>query len=373
MGISDRLIDLAERGWVPDFLLRLGIRRLCRKRLQDVDLGDCEQNQLQLERLIEQFSIGPIAPLPEKANEQHYEVPAGFYDLVLGKRKKYSCCLYANGSENLDQAEEASLAETCRRAEISDGQNILELGCGWGSLTLWIAEKYPNTKITAVSNSRSQREFILGQAESRGLDGNLTVITCDMNDFDTKETFDRVVSIEMFEHMRNYRRLLKNIARWLAPKGKLFVHIFCHRQFTYEFQDLGANDWMSRYFFSGGVMPSDGLFLRFADHMQMTRQWRWGGMNYSRTSEHWLANLDRQKSKIMPILVQTYGPTEAVRWFNRWRMFFLAVSELFATDSGQQWWVSHYLFERHTALKIVSELSQTKLEPGRLICTFKVC
>ena len=345
MSLTSNLIHWTELGLVPDFLVRIGIRRLCRQRLKNIDTGDCESNQRKLEAMIDMFSKGPIAPIPEAANEQHYEVPAAFFKRVLGPRRKYSCCLYSTGNETLAEAEDLSLAKTCERAELENSQNILELGCGWGSLTLWMAQKYPDAHITAVSNSHSQREFILDEAERLGVDHNLTVITCDMNDFAIDQTFDRVISVEMFEHMRNYQNLLKNVSSWLNEQGKLFVHIFAHREFTYEFQDENDSDWMSRYFFSGGIMPGDNLLSRFTDHLKIQKQWRWSGTNYHRTSEQWLNNMDRNQAEVISIFETTYGQ-DAKQWFHRWRLFFLAVSELFNTDSGQQWWVSHYLFEK---------------------------
>ncbi len=347
MSLTEKLIDWTERGLVPDVLVRTGIRRLLRKRLNDVDQGDCESNQSQLENLILEFNLGPIAPLSEKANEQHYEVPAEFFTKVLGPRKKYSSCYYPEGVENLSMAEDAALTVTCQRAELKSGQNILELGCGWGSLSLWMATQYPESTITAVSNSNSQREYIMARAAELDL-SNLTVVTCDMNEFDTDVEFDRVVSVEMFEHMRNYRRLMKNIARWLKPDGKLFVHIFCHKHLTYKFEDQSSGDWMSRYFFSGGIMPGDDLLWRFQEDVAMEKQWRWNGRHYQRTCEDWLRNMDLNRAEIMPVLERTYGKPDSIRWFNRWRMFFLACSELFGMDRGEQWWVSHYLFQNNS-------------------------
>ena len=241
------------------------------------------------------------------------------------------------------------MEETCRRAEVENGMNILELGCGWGSLTLWMAEKFPDAKITAVSNSSSQREYILERAQELGISSsNLRIITCDMNDFATDETFDRVISVEMFEHMRNYRALLKKISAWLVPQGKLFVHIFCHRQFTYEFQDEKKSDWMSRYFFTGGIMPSDALLSRFQDDLTLAKRWRWNGIHYQKTCEAWLKNLDKNRERATQVLAGVYGNEEATRWFNRWRMFYLACSELFGFNSGNEWWVGHYLFENQS-------------------------
>ena len=353
MNATQRLIDLAEQGFIPDFLLRLGIRKLLRKRLASVSIGNCESQQDELSKMILQFSNGPIAPLPDMANEQHYEVGADVFRYMLGNRFKYSCCHFDSPTSSLNQAEESALQITCDRAEICDGMSILELGCGWGSLTLWLCENFPNAKITAVSNSASQREYILQLAKSKGIDSNLTVVTCDMNDFDTVATFDRVFSVEMFEHMRNYQILLRRIDSWLAPGGKLFVHIFCHRNFTYEFTVRGSEDWMSKYFFSGGVMPSDDLLLRFQEDLSLQQQWRWSGLHYQKTADAWIANMDANKQELLLVLSSQYGSNEAFRWFNRWRIFYLACSELFGFDKGEQWWVSHYLFAK-------SETSQTK-------------
>ena len=229
--------------------------------------------------------------------------------------------------------------------DLLDGQAILELGCGWGSLSLFMAARFPDSKITAVSNSASQREFILSLAKSRNL-SNLEVITCDMNDFTTDQQFDRVVSVEMFEHMKNYRELLRRISGWLKDDGKLFVHIFCHRELTYEFQDEGEADWMARYFFSGGVMPGESFFRLFDEDLEIAQQWKWNGQNYQRTCEAWLRNMDVRKDEIMPVLEAAYGATDAARWFHRWRMFHLACSELFGYGDGNEWYVSHYLFEK---------------------------
>lgn len=349
MNSTAKFIDWAERGLIPDFLIRMGIRRLCRDRLKRVDQGSPELNRKRLSELVEQFSSGPIAPLPEKANEQHYEVPAKFFELVLGKRKKYSCCYFPTPQSSLDEAEELALKVSCTRAEVKNGHSILELGCGWGSLTLWICEHYPDSKITAVSNSNSQRMHILDCARRQGIDQNLTVITCDMNDFDIEEKFDRVVSIEMFEHMRNYDLLLANVSKWLNDQGKLFVHIFCNREFTYEFQDQGKKDWMSRYFFSGGIMLGEDLFSRFNKDMVVVDRWKWNGTHYFHTSENWLQNLDSNRSEVLNVFENTYGARDAKLWLQRWRMFFLAVSELFNAEEGQQWLVSHYLFAKSQA------------------------
>ncbi len=337
-------IDWVERGWVPDFLTRAAIRRLCRQRLLDCGGRDCEVDRDAMEAFLASMRLGPVAPVPERANEQHYEVPPDFFGAVLGPHRKYSCCLW-NDALTLADAESASLAETCRRAELVDGQDILELGCGWGSLSLWMAERYPSSRVTAVSNSRPQREYIEGQARVRGL-ANLRVLTEDMNRFVAPGEYDRVVSVEMFEHMRNYSHLLKRIHGWLRPGGKLFVHIFCHRVFAYPFETDGEDNWMGKWFFTGGIMPSDDLFARFQDDLRLERQWRWNGVHYQRTAEAWLDNLDRRRDDVLPVLRATYGESEAVRWFYRWRMFFLAVSELFGYRGGEEWFVGHYRFTR---------------------------
>ena len=330
---------------MPDALLRFGIRVLLKKRLQKEDRGSDAANDQHAAKLAEQFSRGPIAEQTDKANEQHYEVPANLYKLMLGPHRKYSSCFWPDDGNDLAAAEQAALETTCQRAELADGQEILELGCGWGSLSLFMADRYPNSKIVAVSNSSSQREFITDRATQRGL-SNLEVITCDMNDYATERKFDRVVSVEMFEHMKNYRQLLGNISRWLRDDGKLMVHIFCHRKLTYEFQDQGASDWMSRWFFSGGVMPGESFLRRFDDDLTVAQQWKWDGTHYQRTCEAWLQNMDDRKNEIIPVLEATYGAADANRWFHRWRMFHLACSELFGFDNGDEWYVSHYLFEK---------------------------
>ena len=341
----ERIIDYAERGLIPESLIRMGIRRLLRKRLQRVDQGDREANLAQTDLLVQQFSAGPIAVLPEKANEQHYEVPQDLFELTLGPRLKYSSCFFPTPSTSLQEAEVSALSQTCQRAEIADGMSVLELGCGWGSLSLWMAQQYPNSKLTVVSNSSSQGRFIEAEARECGLE-NLNVITCDINDFDTDLKFDRVVSVEMFEHVRNHAMLMQRISGWLKPKGKLFVHVFCHKELTYPFEDGGKDDWMSRYFFSGGIMPGKEMLLRFQDDLQAQEQWTWNGTHYQRTCEAWLENMKANRDQIMPVLQLTYGSSEADRWFNRWKMFYLACSELFGYKQGEEWLVGHYLFRK---------------------------
>jgi cyclopropane-fatty-acyl-phospholipid synthase len=334
-------------GLLPDAAIRAGIRRLLQKRLVDIQAEDISACADTLNRFVAEMNVAEVAPVPEMANEQHYELPAEFFCSVLGQHRKYSACYWKKGNDDLDQAEADALEITSQRAGIEDGMDILELGCGWGSLSLWMAEKYPNAKITSVSNSSGQRRYIMRQAESRKLH-NLQVITCDMNDFAAKGRYDRVVSLEMFEHMRNYRELFRRINNSLKPGGYFFMHIFCHRHCAYAFEDNGPDDWMSRYFFSGGIMPSADLPLRFQDDMRFRRRWVWDGRHYEKTSNAWLKNMDSRKADIMPVMAQTYGEADAAKWFMRWRMFFMACAGLFAYANGQEWFVGHYLFEKGT-------------------------
>lgn len=333
-------IEAVERGWIPDVWTRAAIRRLCRERLHT------DPDAQQRTEFLESLRSGPIAPLPEKANEQHYELPPEFFGFVLGPRRKYSCCYFADRDTTLAEAEEAALAVTCERAQLADGQTVLELGCGWGSLTLWMAEQYPNSKITAVSNSAPQRRHIEAEAAARGLK-NVSVLTADMNDF-VAETgrFDRVVSVEMFEHMRNYEQLLSRIAGWLRPDGKLFVHLFCHRERCYPFEAEGAGNWMGRHFFSGGIMPSADLLQQFRRDLTVVRQQVWNGEHYRRTAEAWLQRIDAHRDDVLRLFRRDLPEGESRRRFHRWRVFFLAVAELFGYDGGDQWFVSHYLLER---------------------------
>lgn len=334
-------IDLTERGLVPDPLIRYGIRRLLRQRLQQLAADGIAAK----ERLFEAMRQGPIAVHTDEANEQHYEVPPPFFELVLGRHLKYSACYYEDGAQSLDEAEAAMLKLSCQRAGLQDGMEILELGCGWGSLTLWMAQNYPGCRITAVSNSALQRRFIEARCQALGID-NVAVLTADMNAFEAPGTYDRVMSIEMFEHMRNYEDLLARVSGWLRPEGRAFVHVFCHREQPYIFGDEGAGNWMGRYFFTGGLMPSEDLFGRFGRHLAVEAQWAVNGANYARTAEDWLANLDRRRQQILPILEECYGTAQAPLWLRRWRLFFLACAELFGYAGGEEWKVCHYLLRR---------------------------
>jgi cyclopropane-fatty-acyl-phospholipid synthase len=349
MSITALGIQAIEQGLVPDAVTRMAIRRLCRERIRQSQHDSGDSTDSSRAAFLASLRSGPIAVAPEMANQQHYELPPEFFAGVLGPRRKYSCCFFPSDTTTLPDAEDAALDVTCERADIADGQQILELGCGWGSLALWMAERYPNSRITAVSNSDSQRQYIDAEAMSRGL-SNLRVITCDMNRFSSgEEKFDRVVSIEMFEHMRNYECLLQRIASWLRPGGKLFIHIFCHRSLSYPFETVGASNWMGRHFFTGGVMPSADLLSQFNRALTVSQQYTWSGRHYQRTAQAWLANLDVNRDNVQRILATVYGSTDARRWLNRWRMFFLAVSELFGYADGDEWFVSHYVMEHRAA------------------------
>jgi len=336
---------LLERRLVPDKVIRFGIRRLLRSRLREEQRENCELQQAHLTATIEQLKQSPIAVHTADANEQHYEVPTEFFRLVLGPHLKYSSGYWSGANDSLEQSEERMLNLTCERAELRDGQDILELGCGWGSLTLFMAQRYPGSRITAVSNSSGQKRFLDGEAARRGL-RNITVVTADMNTFTTRKRFDRVVSVEMFEHMRNYERLLAKISSFLKDKGKLFVHIFSHRAYTYTFEAKDATDWMSRYFFTGGVMPGDNLLFYFNRHLAVERHWRVSGTHYQKTSEAWLGNMDARKEEILPVLERTYGADQRDKWWMYWRVFFMACAELWGYNNGEEWMVSHYLFSK---------------------------
>ena len=345
---------LLERDLVPDFLIRRRIRSLLAARLEEEDQRDPELQQRRLGDFLAELKASPVAIETRAANEQHYEVPTAFYQRVLGRHLKYSCGYFAQGDRrvwsahaNLDAAEARMLALTCERARLADGERILELGCGWGSLSLWMAANYPAARITAVSNSRSQKEHIVAAARERRL-ANLEVITRDINElaFPPGTRFDRVVSVEMFEHMRNYETLLARIASWMAPAATLFVHIFTHRAFAYPFEVRDDTDWMARHFFTGGIMPSDDLLLYFQRDLSIAAHWRVPGWHYQLTSEAWLQNMDRHRGELMPVLASTYGERSALRWWVYWRVFFMACAELFGHDGGREWLVSHNLFEK---------------------------
>lgn len=341
-------IRLAESGWLPDALIRYGIRRLCAQRLRDECAGDAVAAFERRRRRIEDLRASPLALHADAANEQHYELPPRFFELCLGPRLKYSSCCFERGDETLAQAEDAMLALYGVRAELADGQAILELGCGWGSLTLWMAQRFPGARITAVSNSRAQRAFIEAHCRAGGI-ANVEVLTCDVNRLELAPAqYDRVVSIEMFEHLRNYERLFANIAAWLRPGGKLFAHIFCHRELLYPFETQGDDDWMGRHFFTGGLMPSADTLLWFQRDLRIEQQWRLSGMHYARTANRWLANHDAHAAEILAVLRDVYADAAPV-WSRRWRMFWMACAELFGYRGGNEWLVAHYRFAKPAA------------------------
>mgnify|MGYP006265918979 CR=1 FL=1 len=333
-------IALAERGLVPDPLSRLGIRRLLAKTLRDEMAWQADG----LNALIDELRASPIAINTADANSQHYELPTEYFRTVLGPRLKYSACYWPTGVNTLDGAELASLELVAERADIRDGMRVLELGCGWGAFSLWLAERYPGCQVQAVSNSATQRAHINAQCLARGIT-NLAAHTADMNDFEPDAgPFDRIVSIEMFEHMRNHGALMARIRRWLAANGRLFVHIFSHRHLAYPYRAESGDDWMAEYFFAGGIMPSQSLLLYFQDDLRIERHWQLNGRHYQRTLEAWLAEHDRSAATVKALFRDVYG-AEAPRWFHRWRLFYMASAELFGFRGGQEWQVSHYRFE----------------------------
>jgi cyclopropane-fatty-acyl-phospholipid synthase len=339
---------LMERGWLPDWAIRAAIRRICAERLCEQAAGGVNLHEERLRKLLAQLDRSPIAIHTKAANEQHYEVPADFYRMILGPHLKYSCAFWPEGIHTLAQAEEAMLDLYSRRARIGDGHSVLELGCGWGSLSLYLARRFPASRIVAVSNSRTQKEFIDGQARARGLK-NLEIITADMNDFQPAACFDRIVSVEMFEHMRNFRLLLSRIASWLKPGGLLFVHIFSHARFAYPYEVRDPSDWMAQHFFTGGIMPSHDLLLRFQDELALAERWQLSGAHYQKTAEAWLANMDSRRQEILALFALTYGPDKARLWWARWRVFFMACAEMFGYAGGAEWMISHYLFGKRDA------------------------
>ena len=338
--------SLIEQNKLPDFALRLGIKKLLKQRLDDETVADVELQQQLFNDLLEELRNSPIAVNTADANQQHYEVPTEFYQYCLGKHLKYSSGYWRTGVTDIDTSETDMLELTCQRADLQNGQDVLELGCGWGSLSLFMSAKFPSSRFTVVSNSSTQKAYIDDTAKARGI-SNLTVITADMNTFQILQQFDRVVSVEMFEHMRNYKLLLNKVNSFLKEDGKLFVHIFTHKTLAYKFEVKDETDWMSKYFFTGGIMPSNHLLFYFNDDLSVQNIWVVNGMHYSKTSEAWLANMDAHKAEIMTIFESTYGKDQSVKWWVYWRLFYMACAELFGYDNGNEWMVCHYLFKKN--------------------------
>jgi cyclopropane-fatty-acyl-phospholipid synthase len=332
--------SLLEKDKIPDFLIRIGIRRLLKQRLRDE-----ESQKNNLPKLIEELKNSPIAVETKAANEQHYEVPTEFYQYCLGPHLKYSSGYWKKGCEDIETSERDMLQLTCDRAQLQNGQEVLELGCGWGSLSLFMSARFPQSNFTVVSNSRTQKLYIDEQAKQRGIN-NLTVITADINQFSTDKKFDRVVSVEMFEHLRNYKLLFQRIASWMKEDARMFVHVFTHKKYAYKFEVKDETDWMSKYFFTGGIMPSNDLFSYFNEDIKIVDQWTVNGTHYSKTSEAWLDNMDAHKYKIMPLFEKTYGKENALKWWVYWRIFYMACAELWGYNKGEEWMVCHYLFEK---------------------------
>ena len=333
-------LQLVEKGYVPKPLLRRGIRKLLDERLREQRLIFEPSREVALADWVSQMRSSDVAPVPEKANEQHYEVPPEFFELSLGRRLKYSSAYYKEETTTLNEAEEEMLRLTCERAELVDGQDVLELGCGWGSLTLWMAKNYPASRIRAVSNSAPQREHILARAAERGLH-NIEILTADMNEFRSKQCFDRIVSVEMFEHMRNWETLLDRVRGWLNDEGRVFLHVFSHHRFADPFEVQDESDWMSAHFFSGGMMPCHDLVQNLDVPFDVEESWVVPGIHYARTAEDWLSNIEARRDRVLEIFGETYGAAQAGQWYQRWRVFFLSCAELFNFDKGREWHVSH--------------------------------
>ena len=338
MSFASTIIGTAERVPLPDLIIRAAIQRLCSRTATRLASGNAESDAW----FADEMAAHAIAEHTDSA--RHEEVPAAFFARVLGPNRKYSSCFYKEAKSTLREAEEEALRQTVDHADLADGQSILELGCGWGSLSLWMARQFPHSEVTAVSNSRSQREFIEDEAASRGLK-NLSVITQDMNVFAPERSCDRIVSVEMFEHMKNWRELLTRARSWLAPNGRLFVHIFTHRSGAYLFDRADGEDWIAQHFFTGGVMPSHHLIRQYADLFEVEKEWRWSGTHYQRTAQDWLGNFDSHSKEIEAILRNVYGKDTSL-WMRRWRWFFLATAGLFGYADGSEWGVSHYRMKK---------------------------
>ena len=335
---------LLEKNILPDAVIRSGIRRLLATRLRQESAGGVEHQRRRLMELVASLARSPVAIHTREANQQHYEVPSAFFQRVLGPRLKYSSCLW-EAALDLGEAEDHMLETTARRADIADGQDVLDLGCGWGSFSLYAAGRFPRARIFGVSNSRTQKEFIEARARALGL-SNVRIVTADVNEFEPDQSFDRIVSVEMLEHVRNYRSLFRRIAGWMRPDARFFAHVFCHATLAYTFEVDGDHDWMARHFFTGGLMPSSDLFHFFQDDLRLEHQWSVNGRHYERTLNEWLARMDAARAELFPLFLETYGQDQAATWWSHWRLFFIACAELFGYRGGEEWHVAHYLFTR---------------------------
>lgn len=343
---TDWMYNLLATDLVPEPIIRAGIRNMLAHKIRTESKPSAELQQKAISDFVTELKSCPIAIHTDSANRQHYEVPAQFFALVLGPRLKYSSALWHENTTDLAEAEVNMLDLYCQRADLSDGQTILDLGCGWGSLSLFLAEKFKKATIVAISNSTTQKEYIDSQSKLRGLN-NLTVITANVADFDTELKFDRILSIEMFEHLKNYSDMLAKVSRWLNPDGKLFIHIFTHKRFAYHYEDKDGTDWLTRHFFEGGTMPSEDLFSYFQEDLRIVQQWSLPGTHYQKTAEAWLKQMKDKRNEVIKIMKLTYGEKDAVKWWSFWKLFFLSCAELWGYKNGTEWTVSHYLFERN--------------------------
>eukprot|EP00262_Sarcandra_glabra_P022200 TRINITY_DN9750_c0_g1_i1.p1 TRINITY_DN9750_c0_g1~~TRINITY_DN9750_c0_g1_i1.p1 ORF type:complete len:356 (+),score=47.21 TRINITY_DN9750_c0_g1_i1:25-1092(+) len=339
------MLSSLERNLLPDIVIRKLTRHLLAGRLR---LSYKPSAHLQLFHLM-QFAHSleqmPIAVETDKPKSQHYELPTSFFKLVLGQNLKYSCCYFQDKWSTLEDGETAMLEMYCERAQIKDGQSVLDVGCGWGSLSLYIAQKHSSCKVTGICNSTTQKAYIEEQCRDRQL-LNVEIFVADISKFEMEASFDRILSIEMFEHMKNYKELLKRISKWMKQDSLLFIHYFCHKAFAYHFEDTNDDDWITRYFFTGGTMPSANLLLYFQDDVAVVNHWLVNGMHYARTSEEWLRKMDQHSASIKPIMESTYGKDSATKWTAYWRTFFISVAELFGYNNGEEWMVAHFLFKK---------------------------
>lgn len=340
--------SLLEKNLIPDPLIRKGIRDLLKQRLLTENKGNVEAQQAHLMRFIEALKTPPATVNAAVKKEQVYEVPVEFYKYCFGQHLKHSCCLWNDGVLDINMAEQEMLELTCKRAALENGQQVLELGCGWGSLSLFMAARYPASSFTAVTDSPAQKQYISEQAEQRGIT-NIKIVSSEMYALNLSGQFDRVISVEMFEHIGNYQQLLKMIGHALKPEGKLFIHIFTHKEFAYRFDATDNTNLVSRYFFTGGIMPSDKLLFYFNDDVKIQAHWHVSGLHYQKTAEAWLSNMDANKNNILPLFEQTYGKDEAIKWWNYWRIFYMSCAELWGYNNGNEWLVSHYLLKKASA------------------------